>query len=98
MDPLHYKPKKISEIDAKTDTRVSLQGTVASFLENSFVLDDGSGKVEIASETIPEQNKKVRVFCSIVDEQLKSDMIQDLTNLDLDLFNKVKELYNKSGV
>ena len=98
MNQLHYKPKKISEIDTKTDARVSLQGKVSSILENSFVLDDGSAKIEIVSEIIPEQNKQVRVFCSILDEQLKTEVIQDLSSLDLDLFNKVKELYSKSGV
>jgi len=98
MNQLHYKPKKISEIDTKADTRVSLQGKVSSILENRFVLDDGSAKVEIVSEMIPGQNKQVRVFCSVLNEQLKAEVIQDLNNLDLDLFNKVKELYSKSGV
>jgi len=98
MDSLHYKPKKISEIDIKTDTRISLQGTVSSLLENSFILDDGSAKVEIASDTIPEQNKQIRVFCSIFDGQLKADVIQYLNNFDSNLFKKVEELYRISGV
>ena len=98
MESLNYKPKKISEIDVKADTRISLQGTVSSLLENSFILDDGSAKVEIVSDTLPEQNRQIRIFCSVFDGQLKADVIQDLNNFDLNLFKKVEELYKVSGV
>jgi len=98
MFALHYKPKKISEINLKTDSRIAIIGKVTEQGENSFVLDDGSGKIEIISEEEVKLNKTVRVFCSLIENQLKADVVQSLNGFDLNLFNKIKELYNKAGV
>jgi len=94
----HYKPKKVSEINLKTDSRISVLGKIAELGENSFFLDDGSGKIEIISEAAIEPGNLARVFCSVVDVQLKADVVQSLNNFDSDLFNRVKELYSKAGV
>jgi hypothetical protein len=98
MFTYHYRPKKVSEINVKTDNRISILGKVTGLGENSFFVDDGSEKVEIISEAAIEPNTLVRVFCSVADQQLKADVVQSLNNFDLDLFNRVKELYNKAGV
>ena len=92
----YYKPKRISELNLKTDVKISLIGKVENILENSFVLNDGE-KIEIAAENIPEKGKKVRVFCSVLDQQLKADIIQTV-NLDEELFRKSEEFYKKIGV
>jgi hypothetical protein len=92
----NYKPKRISELNLKTDMKVSLIGTVQNILENSFVLNDGE-KIEIATENIPEKGKKVRVFCSVLDQQLRADIIQPV-NLDEELYRKSEEFYKKSGI
>jgi len=89
----YYKPKKISELDLKTDLKVSVVGTVENILENSFVLNDGE-KIEIAAENIPEKGKKVRVFCSVLDQQLKADIIQSV-NFDDELFRKSHDFFRK---
>jgi len=96
MFALHYKPKKISEIDSKADNRVSLVGKVIENRKSGFVLDDDTGKIEIVFEGDIKPKKMVRVFCSLVDGQLKADVVQNLEGLDLNLFKKVKELYNKA--
>ena len=98
MFTLYYKPKKVSEINLKSDSRISLIGKIIEKKDDSFVLDDGSGKIEIFSEEEVEENKLIRVFCSIIEKQIKADIIQDLNGFDLNLFNKVRELYNKAGV
>lgn len=90
---MNYKTKKISELDLKTDQKVALVGTVENILENSFVLNDGE-KIEIAAENIPEKGKKVRVFCSVIDQQLKADIIQ-LVNFDEQLFRKSEKMYRE---
>jgi len=90
----NYKPKRISELNLKTDSKVSLVGTVESILENSFVLNDGE-KIEIAVEDVPEKGK-VRVFCSVLDQQLNADIIQPV-NFDEELFRKSEEMYKKLG-
>ncbi|MEK6909675.1 MAG: hypothetical protein AABW61_01200 [Candidatus Aenigmatarchaeota archaeon] len=97
MPTFHYIPKQISEVKP-TDSRVSLIGNVVNVGENSFILDDGTGKIEVISEMPVERNKLFRVFCSVIDEKLKADVVQDMEGLDLNLFKKVKELYNSSGV
>lgn len=91
-------PKKISEINLKTDRNISIIGKIISSEENVFTIEDDSDKIEIAFEGEVEKNKLVRVFCSVLDEQLKADVIQNLKGFDLKLFNKVKELYSKAGV
>jgi len=97
MPSFHYIPKQISEVSPK-DSRVSITGNVVNAGENSFVLDDGTGKIEVISDIPVGRNKLVRVFCSVVEEKLKADIVQDVEGLDSNLFKKVKELYNSSGV
>jgi hypothetical protein len=89
----NYKTKRISELNLKTDQKVALIGIVESILENSFVLNDGE-KIEIVAENVPEKGKKVRVFCSVVDQQLKADIIQPI-NFDEELFRKSEEFFKK---
>ena len=97
MSSYHYASKQISEVNP-TDSRVSIIGNVIAVGGDSFVLDDGSGKIEVISDVTIERNKLVRIFCSVVDEKLKADIVQDVEGLDVELFKKVKELYNRAGV
>jgi len=89
----HYKPKKISQLSTK-DSKVALTGSIIQRKENSFILDDGTARTEIFFDGNVEA-KFIRAFCSIVEEKLKADLIQSLDSLDLNLFKKVEELYNK---
>ena len=98
MFGLYYRPRGISEINKKTDGKVAVVGKVVESRENSFVIEDGIAKVEIVFEGKVEKNKTVRVFCSITENQLKADVIQSLDGLDLNLFKRVKELYNRAGL
>ena len=97
MPTYHYAQKQVSEVSLN-DLRISLIGNIISVSENSFVLDDDTGKIEVMSDVQVERNKLVRVFCSVVDEKLKADIVQDMEGLDSNLFKKVKELYNRAGV
>jgi len=94
----YYLPKKVSEIDLKRDRMVAILGKVTELQENGFILSDDSGKIEIISDKPVEPNVQVRVFCTLTNQQLNADLIQDMKNFDTELFYKVKELYNKSGV
>jgi uncharacterized protein YdeI (BOF family) len=97
MTDFHYVTKQISDVSAK-DTRVSIVGRIADVGEGSFVLDDDTGKIQVQADAQVEKNKMIRVFCSVIDEKLKADVIQSVDGIDLVLFKKVKELYNLSGV
>ena len=89
-----YKLKKISEI-SKNDKRIALIGKVVEINENSFWLDDGSGKKEIIFEGEIEKGSFVRVFCSVIGEKLKADILQKINEKDFYLFEKFNELYRR---
>jgi hypothetical protein len=91
---LHYKPKKISSI-RENDFRVAIIGKVIEVKEKSFVVSDGSGELEVFSAKQVEKGSIVRVFCSREEDKLKADVVQNLNGLDLNLYNKIKELYSK---
>jgi len=92
----HYKPKNISEI-TKNDSKVAVVGKVVEVDENFFILDDDTGKVQVNFEGEIKKGKILRVFCSLADERLNADTVQELNDFDLNLFKKIKELYIKSG-
>jgi hypothetical protein len=98
MFGLYYKPREISEINTKTDGKVAIVGKVVESKEDSFILDDGEVKAEINFEGKMKTNRMVKVFCSVAEDRLNADIVQNLDGLDLNLFKRVKELYNKAGV
>ena len=103
----HYVKKKIEEINPETDLKINIMGFVVDKKEDTFVLDDGSKKIKVFMDNpvIAEKinvNQLVRVFGSTLptDEgfEIKADVVQDLSNLNIDLYKKVEGLYNKMGV
>ena len=103
----HYEKKKIMEINPETDSKVKIMGFVVDKKEDTLILDDGSGKVRVffdlpsVTERI-EINQLIRIFGSVVPTEngfdVKADIIQDLSGLDINLYKKVEELYNRMGV
>ena len=92
-----YFPKKIKELK-NTEEKVLLNGEILNSTENSFILSDDTGKVEIFSGGNFQKNITIRAFCSVVDGELKLDFLQDISNSDLNLFKKVEALYKKVGI
>ena len=92
----HYKPRKISLI-VKADKFIAVVGRIASVADGSVVLDDGTGRLEIASEHALRQDAMVRVFCSF-DNGWRADIVQDMAGTDLNIYKKVDELYNRAGL
>ena len=94
--------KKISEINGN-DTRVRILGTVVAKDGNTIVLDDGTGRISATFETEPQVNIKqyVRVFGRVlqVDEniEIQGEIVQDMTQLDKELFKRIKEVEEKIG-
>jgi len=103
----HYVKRKIPEINPDVDLKVKILGFVVDKKDDTILLDDGSGKVKVFVD-VPEMMKKIninqliRVFGSTLptdnEFEVKADVIQDLSNLNIDLYKKVEELYNKMGV
>lgn len=103
----HYVKIKIEEINPETDSKIKIMGFVVDKKDDTVILDDGSKKAKVFVDniTIVEKmniNQLIRVFGSTLptDEgfEIKADAVQDLSNLNINLYKKVEELYNKMGV
>lgn len=99
FEPLHYKPRKISEIDFEKDQRVAIIGRIKEIRENSVIFQDGSGKIEIGFVDGIRENKLIRIFCTIVDKRLLLvDFFQVLERFDLDLWEETNKLYKEANI
>jgi len=103
----HYEKRKIPEINPDVDLKVKVLGFVVDKKDDTFIIDDGSGKVKVYVDVAGMMeginvNQLIRVFGSTLPTEdgfeIKADAIQDLSNLNIDLYKKVEELYNKMGV
>ncbi|MFC2143364.1 hypothetical protein ACFLQN_03115 [Candidatus Aenigmatarchaeota archaeon] len=87
--------KKISNISPEEDIRIRITGTILQTNENSFIIDDGTGSREIIMDEIPDEIKIARVFVRVIpletDYELRGEIIQDMKNLDINLYNKIYE-------
>jgi len=89
--------RKIAEIKPN-DVRISILGTLIDKDENLIVIDDGSGKIKVVFDkpidfTI---NQRVRVFGRVIPLEdgfeIQGEIIQDMSKLDINLYNEVKNL------
>ncbi len=97
------KPRRISEISGD-DEQIQVVGLVVDEAESSLVLDDGSGSLNVLFEdpslvSDVDVGSRVRVFgtpLSIEDSfEIHAEIVQDLGELDLDLYKKVREKVSK---
>ncbi|MEM0473544.1 MAG: hypothetical protein QXF88_02385 [Candidatus Aenigmatarchaeota archaeon] len=101
-----YALKRINEVDPDIDYKVKIIGLIVDKSDNSIILDDGKDKVKVYVEVDQSENlsihQLVAVFGSTIPSEdgfeLKADIVQDLTSLNLNLYKKVHELYKKLGV
>ena len=103
----HYVKKKIEEINPEVDLKVKILGFVVDKKDDTIILDDGSKKVKVFVDNPARVekmniNQLIRVFGSTLPTEdgfeVKADAVQDLSNLNINLYKKVEELYNKMGV
>ncbi len=91
-----YKRRRINEIGK--EERICLIGKVAKVGEDSFLLEDETGMIEILSSFKVEKGKVVRVFAKRVGDKFIAEIIQDFSKVDLNLFKRVEEVYNEAGL
>lgn len=96
-----YVEKKISELD-EMDSNVRIIGFIVDKKDNIIVLDDGSSKIKIFTDATNvidnlEVNQLVGIFGSVIPVEngleIRADIIQDLSDLDINLYKKVNRLY-----
>ena len=97
--------RSINEIHPEKDVRVRLLGTVINTAQNSLMIDDGSGKLEISFDrdiSSINQGQVIRVITRVLPLidgfECKGECIQTLDNFDISLFKRAKEVVNNSGV
>lgn len=91
--------KNISDVQQK-DIRVALTGTVIAVENGQAMLDDGSGKIMVAAQDGISAGQTVRVIGRVIAKEekfeIQTEIIQNLQNLDLNLFRKVSDMWRQN--
>jgi len=98
--------RKVSEINPENDVKVRVLGTVVSKSENGFLLDDGTGTIQvfITADLLKgvEEKKLVRVLGRITPTpdrfELTAEIVQDMAKLNVKTYDNVQKLWKKHGV
>lgn len=94
-------PRKVSDINPEKDIRIRLLGKIVDKSESSFIIEDDSGRAEIITEDNLNFNKGdlVRVFARVLaledGFELRAEIIQDMNDLDMDLYKKIHNYSDK---
>ncbi len=89
--------KDISEIKGD-ETLVSFIGVVVSIDPSTYtlIIDDGTGAISVSSDTLYDMEKILRVIGNPYKEGghviVASDIIQDFSEFNIDLFRKVQQI------
>lgn len=88
--------KNVADI-GKDDVRVRLLGTVIDKKDNVVVMDDGTGKINVVfEEPVKSESKSVRVFGRVMPAEkgfeIQGEILQEMDEIDLELYKKVKEI------
>ena len=93
-----YKEKFINEITIK-DIKIAVSGLIINKDDNLIFIDDGTGVIAANIETSLPINSFVKVFGYLINNgeemQIQGQLIQDLTQVNKKLYNKVKILINQ---
>lgn len=97
-----YSEKLIKDID-QSDQKVAISGYVISKDEHSIVIDDGSAEMPVFFDQLEIPNGKyLRVFGRVINYQeglqIQADLVQDLSNIDYELYKKVIGIMQKKAV
>jgi hypothetical protein len=91
-------PAAIKRIeDISEELRVSVVGCVVKKTEDQFILDDGTGQLTVMYEpglTVKE-TEIVRVIGKLYGDTLEAEIIQDMKDLNMQLYVKMYELRKK---
>ncbi|MDD5331763.1 MAG: hypothetical protein PHE43_02995 [Candidatus Nanoarchaeia archaeon] len=90
----HHAEKSINKLD-RTDTNVCVSGTVIVKNHEFFVIDDGTGQIQINFNQ-EFSGDYVRVFGRLIPYeegmQVNALIVQDFNKIDKVLYNKIKEI------
>lgn len=81
--------------DLKENSKVSISGFIVEKNENSIIIDDTTGNLPVIIQTDLNLNDFVRVFGLYSNNQLQAYIIQDLNNVNKNIYNKIKSILNQ---
>lgn len=96
--------RKITEILPEKDIRVRLLGTVLEISDSVLLIDDGSGKVEVQFDKPDdllglERGQFVRVIARVIPLiegfALHGEVVQDLSNFNMQLYKRAREIIER---
>jgi hypothetical protein len=88
-----YKEIFINKLEE--NSKVSITGFIINKNKDGITIDDSTGTLSILIETNLELNSFVRVFGLYINNNLQAHLIQDLSNVNKQIYNKVKSLLNQ---
>jgi len=91
-------PAKVVWIkDISSSARVSVVGAIIRKDDLEMTLDDGTGQVTVLlSEEIPYKvTDKVRVIGRVYGNTIEAEVIQDMNNLNMDLYKRSVDIIRK---
>ncbi|MDY6766068.1 MAG: OB-fold nucleic acid binding domain-containing protein [Candidatus Nanohaloarchaea archaeon] len=99
-------PRDVDEIDAEGDVRVRVLGTVLETRQDSLMLDDGSGTVEVFADAddidAVQDGQRIRVFGRVLPSadgfELQAELVQDMAELDMDQYEEVVDMVGKHRI
>ncbi len=103
---LPFSEKTIAEVEPEKDIRVRILGKVVDMTEDSFILDDGAGRVQVAIDPeismesihVNDSVKVIgRVFASENGFELRAEAVQNASGVDVPLYKKSVELERSLG-
>jgi len=96
----YYKEKNIKTLKLE-DVNVAISGFVLSISNNSILIDDGDTQITLIYSNLEniKENTYIRAFGTLVNLDnnltLQTHFIQDLSNIDMHLHKKIKNLLSK---
>ncbi len=90
------KHRKIKDID-EDEIRISLIGAVVSKKDFEFVLDDGTGQIEVMCEEDADfkEGDLVRVVGRLFTDIVQAEIVRKIEDMDMELYNKSYPLIKK---
>ncbi|MDY6761727.1 MAG: OB-fold nucleic acid binding domain-containing protein [Candidatus Nanohaloarchaea archaeon] len=99
-------PRDVAEIDAEGDVRVRVLGTVLETRQDSLMLDDGTGTVEVFADADDmeqvQDGQRIRVFGRVMPTadsfEMQAELVQDMTDVDMDMYEEVADAVGKHRI
>jgi hypothetical protein len=95
-------PARIRSVNEITDDdyRIRVIGTVVNISSDEQILDDGTGTINVITDQKLEVGALIRAIGRIFRKddgsfELNAEIIQNMKGLDIELYNKVRELQKK---